>query len=175
MKIGDALFAAGGNFSRPTRYTAIITLPGVVGSPDDSAMLDLLCKSVKLPDTTMEPIDIKYKGHNVKIPGRVNQEQQVDCTFYLDEDHNSHQVLTDWLQLMDRYFYDDLDDGPYYQFYGTIELIQRDFDESSARLATYNFDLAYPISVSGFEYGANSNSEIHEFTVSFAFTRYVTT
>ncbi len=175
MKIGDALFAAGGNFSRPTRYTAIITLPGLVGSPDDSAMLDILCKSVKIPDISMEPIDIKYKSHTVKIPGRVNQEQQVDCTFYLDEDHHAHQVLTDWIQVMDKYYYDDSDDGVYYQFYGALQLISRDFDESPEKLAIYDFDLVYPTQVSGIEYGANSNSEIHEFTVSFAFARFLRT
>ncbi len=171
-KIGDALFAAGGNFARPTRYTAIISLPGIIGTSTDSAMLDILCKSVKLPDISMETVDIQYKGHTVKIPGRVNQEQQIDCTFYLDEDHLTHQVLTSWVEKMDNQFYDETKDGNHYEFYGALELISRDFDESPDILSSYNFELVYPTSVSGFEYGANSNSEVQEFSVSFAFLRY---
>ena len=104
-KISQTLFLVGGNLARPTRFSALIAPPTEVLGAANSKVFDVLCKSIKIPDMTMEPIEILYKGHTVKIPSRVKQEQTIELTMYLDEYHNLRQMFSNWISGIDNRFY----------------------------------------------------------------------
>lgn len=178
VKISETLSLAGGNMARPTRFSAMIAPPFEVVGGADARVFDVLCKNIKVPDITMEPIDIMYKGHSLKIPSRVNQEQTIELTMYLDEDHNLRQLFADWISAIDQRYYGittnaSADLYRSRNIFGNLMIKARDFDESSYEPMNYLIEGIYPIAVSGPEYGSANVGEISEFTVTLAFYRFL--
>ena len=178
IKISETLSLAGGNLARPTRFSALIAPPPEVLGAADSKTFDVLCKNVKIPDITMEPIDISYKGHIVKIPSRVKQEQTIELTMYLDEDHTLRQLFSDWISAIDDRFYaiSTTSSANLYRshnIFGNLIIKTRDFEESPDEPMNYLIEGIYPITVSGPEYGSAAVGEISEFTVTLAYYRFL--
>ena len=177
-KISQTLSLVGGNLARPTRFSALIAPPSEVIGAANSKVFDVLCKNIKVPDISMEPIDIVYKGHTVKIPARVNQEQTIELTMYLDENHNLRQMFSDWISGIDNRFYavsnvESVNMQRTRNIYGNLIIKTRDFNESSDEPMNYLIEGIYPIAVSGPEYGSASVGEISEFTVTLAYYRFL--
>jgi hypothetical protein len=156
----------------------MLSPPSELVKTGDYKVLDVLCKSVKVPDISNEPIELKYKGHTVKIPGRTNQEQVMEITFYLDENQNIRQLFHEWITALDNRFYAYTSAAATSMaksknYFGTILLKARDFDESKREPMNYLIDGVYPISVSGPEFNAGGTNEVIEITVTFAFYRFL--
>lgn len=174
-KISDALALAGGNLARPTRFSALIAPPTSLNVAGVK-VFDVLCKDVQVPDVRMDPIDMYFKGHTLKIPSRVNQTQTIDITLYLDESHQLRQLFNDWINGLDDRFYAQTSNNSVQMsqskdFYGNLILKTREFDELTTEPMNYLFEGVYPISVSGPSFGAASISEVSEITVTFAYYR----
>ncbi len=177
-KISETLQIAGGNLSRPTRFTAMIAPPAGVLGEVNSKVFDVLCKNIKVPDMTMEPIDIQYKGHTVKIPSRVNQDQTIELTMYLDENHYLRSMFHNWIAGIDPRFYGRSSSASANMvhsgdIFGNLMIKARDFNETTQEIQNYLIEGIYPISVSGPEYGSANLSEISEFTVTLAYYRFL--
>ncbi len=178
IKISETLLLAGGNLARPTRFTAMIAPPTEISVSSDSKMFDVLCKSIKVPDISMETMDMKFKGHTIKIPGRVQQEQTIELTMYLDENHRLRQVFNDWINGMDNrnpainsIGSSNLQNALYP--FGNLIIKARTFDETNAEPMNYFIEGVYPISVSGPEFGSAAVAEVSEFTVTLAYYRFL--
>lgn len=174
-KISDALALAGGNLARPTRFSALIA-PPVSLNVAGTKVFDVLCKDVQVPDVTMDPIDMQFKGHTLKIPSRVNQAQTIDVTVYLDEHHQLRQMFNNWINGMDDRFYaqtagTSIAMAQAKDYYGNLILKSRDFDETNSEPMNYLFEGVFPISVSGPTFGAASVNEVSEITITFAYFR----
>jgi len=174
-KISDTLALAGGNLARPTRFSALIA-PPVSLNVAGTKVFDVLCKDVQVPDVTMEPIDLMFKGHTLKIPSRVNQAQTIDITIYLDEHHQLRQMFNNWINGMDDRFYaqtagTSVAMSQSKDFYGNLILKARDFDETNSEPMNYLFEGIFPISVGGPVFGAASINEVQEVTITFAYFR----
>jgi hypothetical protein len=177
-KISETLSLAGGNLSRPTRFTAMIAPPSEVIGDATSKTFDVLCKTVGVPDTQMETIDINLKGHTVKIPGRVQQDQTIELTIYLDENHYLRTMFYNWMTGMDNRF-------PAHSgaasanlvhsrnWYGNLIIKARDFNETTNEVMNYLIEGVYPTAVSGVEYSSAGISEVHEFTVTLTYLRFL--
>ncbi len=177
-KISQTLSLVGGNLARPTRFSALIAPPSEVTGAANSKVFDVLCKSVKIPDISMEPIDIVYKGHTIKIPSRVTQEQTIELTMYLDEHHNLRQLFSNWISGLDNRFYaisniESVNIVKSKNIYGNLLIKTRDFNETSDEPMNYLIEGIYPIAVSGPEYGSASVGEVSEFTVTLAYYRFL--
>ena len=173
-KIQTALTAAGGEFARPTKYNVLINTPGNV-SGDYGQNVDILCKNVTIPEITLEPIDLTFKGHTVKYPGRVNQSQTVSCTFYLDENYKIREMFTNWISIMDPRYYGARNENSQdikEKAYGNMVVFASDYSERN-KVMTFTFEDLYPISVSELEYNTSDKDNIMEITVTFAFYRYL--
>lgn len=177
-KISQTLSLVGGNLARPTRFSALIAPPSEVIGAANSKVFDVLCKNIKIPDITMEPIDIVHKGHSIKIPSRVNQEQTIELTMYLDEHHNLRQMFSNWISGIDNRFYaisnaESANMQATQNIFGNLLIKARDFNESSFEPMNYLIEGVYPISVSGPDYSSTSIGEISEFTVTLAYYRFL--
>ena len=168
-KIQNALVSAGGEFARPTKYSVILNVPNGVSSIGPN--IDILCKGVTIPEIAMEPIELTYKGHTVKYPGRVNQSQTVTCTFYLDEQYASREMFTDWIAKMDNRYYGGQTSKDPTQFYGQMIVFAKDYNETRT-VKTYTFENIYPISVGELEYNTADKDNIMEVAITFAYYRY---
>jgi hypothetical protein len=151
--------------------------PGLV-TLGNYKVLDVLCKNVKVPEITNEPIELKYKGHTLKVPGRTNQELSIEITFYLDEFHNTRQLFHDWITAMDDRFYafssnQAAEMSKVKDYFGSMMLKARDFDETKQEPMNYLFEGVYPTSVSGPEFNSAGTGEINEITVTFSYFRFL--
>jgi len=173
MKIQNALNNYGGNFARPTKFTVMISPPMMLASGGERAV-DILCKSISIPETSLEPIEISYKGHKLKLPGRTNQSQIVTCTFYMDERYDIRRMFQDWLDIMDPSYYAK---GPVpstnSEKYGDMVVEARDFNESGRVVEQFSFENLFPITVGEMEYSADSKDTVMEITVTFAYYRMI--
>lgn len=177
MKISEAINAAAGNMARPTKFNAEISIPLELTATTNESSFDIMCKTVGVPETVMEPIDILFKGHNLKIPGRVNQQQEITIVFYLDEYHHLRKVFYDWINALDERFYGNKNStsaGLWSSgdFFGSITLKTRDFAESLNTPMDYYFENIYPTNVGGVEFSTGGINEVMEFTVTFTYTKF---
>jgi hypothetical protein len=182
MKISETINIAGGNLARPTKFNARVFPPAALTSNTKFKSFDVLCKTVGLPETINEPIEVLVKGHSVKLPGRTNQQQEITITFYLDEFHQLRRVFYNWIAAIDERFYAmkskqsdilwDFIQEDTLNKYGGIILKTRDFAETLFEPMNYELEYVYPTNVSGFEFNSGGTNEVMEFTVTFAYYRF---
>jgi len=175
MRISSTLFNSGGNFARPTKFTAIITLP----NRPAGEKLDVLCKSVQIPAVQNDAQEIKIKGHPIKIPKRTIQTQELQVVFYLDELYDLRSIFQNWIHSLDdrnpvarNAETAGLLGHPYAA--GTIEIIGRDFDESSNVPVSFLFERVFPTNIGDTSFDSSNKDTISELSVTFGFTRYTT-
>ncbi len=170
--IQDLINLNGGNLARPTKFTVLLEPPGSISS--DSKVFDVLCKTFNIPEVTQEAIELKVKGHSISIPGRVNQQHEIQMTFYLDEDHILRKVLYDWLASCDDRYYGLLSaesQATVEQPLGTLTAYGNSFCEDNS-VIKYYFENVFPVSVSGVEFNTTGVQEVSEFSATFAYYRY---
>ena len=174
MKIQNKLNIHGGEFARPTKYTVMVMRPQLLETGEEIS-LDVMCKAVNIPETTHTPVEMTFKGHPIKIPGRTNQAQTVSMTFYLDERYNTRNIFQEWIDFLDNRYYAGHTPAPDYNLdkYGTIRVLARDYRESGDIVEEFNFENVFPLSISDLEYSAADKDTIMEFTVTFAYYRMV--
>jgi len=177
LKISEAINIAGGNLARPTKFNAQIFPPSELVQNFENKTFDVLCKTASLPETTNTPIEMNFKGHIIKIPGRTNQQSQITLTFYLDENHSLRQIFYNWISIIDNRFYgkrSNLAASAYGKksLYGGIILKARDFAETMQEPMSYEIENVFPTSVAGVEFNSAGNNEVLEFSVTFDFYRF---
>jgi len=176
MKITETLNSYLGNAARPTKFNIIVNRPQMLADNFDRAV-DVLAKNVTVPPITMETIDMKIKGHNLRIPGRVNQTQEITVRFYVDEKYQIRQIFQDWIAAMDPRYYGAKNENNKswkgQDTYGQMLVIARDYEESNDKPMVYAFDGIYPISVGEMEYSADAKDTVMELEVTFAFYRFL--
>jgi len=181
--INSLVNGAAGDMARPTKFTTMVEFPEYIKKAVDNKVLDVLCKTVVIPTVQMGVLEVKYRGHSVPIKGKVNFDQSLSITFYMDEGHVLRRLFVDWLNSMDKFF-------PYKRSIrgeslsnqissdagidprmGSLTVNAHNWEES-VTMASYSFDGVYPTSVTGPEYATDGVSTAQEFTVSFAYTSY---
>jgi len=174
MKIQNKLNIYGGEFARPTRYTAMVMRPPLLETGEE-ILVDIMCKAVNIPETTHTPVEMTFKGHPIKIPGRTNQAQTVTMTFYLDERYNTRNIFQEWIDFLDNRYYAGNTPAPNFntEKYGQIIVLARDYNETGDIVEEFNFENVFPLSISDLEYSAADKDTIMEFTVTFAYYRMV--
>ena len=164
MMIQDTLTQYGGNFARPTKFNVKINPPKSTAGP----IIDVLCKSVSLPEITQEPIELTFKGHKITVPGRTNQSQTITMTFYLDERYNLRKIFEEWIGLTDEHYYAGNGQRDVSDKFGNMILETVDYSEQSVTGA-YVFDNIYPTSVGEVEFSAVDRDSIQEITITFSY------
>ena len=176
MKISENINQAGGNLARPVKFNIVITPPIDLGSSYEQKSFDVLCKTAGVPEVTMETIDVIFKGHTLKIPGRVNQMQEITITFYLDEFHKLRRLFYDWVNSIDDRFYGHKsgrsEAASLNSPFGSCILKTRDFAETLENPMDYYFTNIYPTNIGGVEFNSGGNNEVLEFSVTFAFQHF---
>jgi len=176
----SVLYKAAGNVARQTKFKTFLTLPTFLFNSMSADNYDILCKNITIPSLKNETIEIKYKGHNIQIPGRSDYEKTISLTFILDEKHSLKEDLDNWISGLDATFINPN---------SISEAFQNATDESNERFGSltvtadnwkdqgqfsYVFSDLFPISVSGPEFSGDSISTIIELTVEFSYSFYET-
>ena len=159
----------GGELSRPTKFNMYLTAPVSL----NATQYDILCKNVQIPNIKHDIIELKYKGHDIKITGRTNYDQTFSVTFYLDEYHKIRDAMDTWVRLIDNKEMSGKNENiAPSDRYGSIKISAKNFDEVYVPYQ-YEFLNVFPISVSGPEYNTEGVSSVNEVTVEFAYSVFL--
>ena len=176
--VNSTLEHYGGDLGRGTKYSLQIFPPRKLKNTLFAEKFDVLAKNVQIPDIKNEYIEMKYRGHQILIPGRTNAVKTIQVTLYLDDLHDVRTFLDEWIRLNDRYGIDlskklekAQKEYKINKYYGEMTLIAMDFEETFST-KNYKFFHVYPISVSGPEFDQSAPSSVQEITVEFAFSNY---
>jgi len=178
MRISSTLMQAGGNFARPTKYSMILTVPVPIRNIYGES-LDVLCKNIQAPGIINESYEIKIKGQTLKIPGRTQQTQEITIVFYVDEKYKIRKLFQDWILGLDNRNPVKRSNGNASiintrDFYGELELIGRDFAETTNKPVSFRFENVFPISIGELEFDSTNKDSLSEISVTFAYSRYNT-
>jgi len=178
-RVSSILSNALGHGARATKFEIIINPPSNLYN-DYSRAVDVLCKSVSVPSITNEPIEIRIKGHPVKIPGRTHQSQTLNVTFYVDEDLKIRQMFQDWIYSLDNRSpvgrnsnTESMSNSNTIDKFGNAIIIAKDFNESKD-VMVFLVEHLFPTNISDMSYGSADKDTILELTVEFAFERFLT-
>jgi len=174
-KISGIMDIAGGNLARPTMFSVSLSPPPSISNMFSQSYTDVLCKTIKIPDITVETIELKFKGHPLLIPGRTNQVQTIELNFYLDESHRLRDMLTTWIGGMDDRYYAVTDGASEAMsesrdWYGSIKIDALDFKENTV-VQSYIVEGVFPTSVEGPDYDSSGVGNVTELSVTFALYR----
>jgi hypothetical protein len=171
--VNSTLQQYGGDLSRPTKFSMLLEPPAIGDLTSlDSTQFDILCKTVNIPVVKNEPIEVKYKGHDIKVVGRTNFEQTFSVTLYVDDKHHIRTILDEWIRYIDNQIISGENQSlSRDQMFGQAKIIAQNFDENYTQ-KEYIFYNVFPISISGPEYNTEGVSSVQEFTVDFAFSYF---
>jgi hypothetical protein len=175
-KIQEVMTQYGGNFARPTKFNVMLDPPFEIKGVDRS--VDILAKEVQVPSMTLDTIDLSIKGHPLKYPARLNQNQEFSITFYVDEHYNIRNMFTDWISAMDNRYYGSRNSNTSQLVknrnkYGNLLIIARDFDETANKPLVWAFEGVYPTNIGEINFSSENKDTIQEMTVTFAYYRFV--
>jgi hypothetical protein len=176
ISISDTLSQYAGNFARPTKYNIVLSTPPSM--QQYNKVFDILGKSVQLPDITNSPIEFKIKGQNIKIPGRTQQNQEIQITFYVDEGLKIRNLFQDWIYALDERNPVPLNTNSYnlkqnQERFGNLMILSQDFKEEQVT-STYMFEGVFPTNIGSIEYSGADKDSVIELTVTFGYYRFIT-
>lgn len=166
-----------GDGARASKFKCYIQLPTPYTNLQGED-LDTIVKSTVFPTRTNETITISHKGRDIPIPGQEKYAQEIDITFYLQEDHANRQIFDYWAESLNYDRYSE-NSSPMVKALSknqsalrtSITLTQMDFHNKEDRIS-YRFYNVFPKRVTGADVSSESIDTVEEFVVSFAYSHY---
>lgn len=85
------------DFTALYRWQVIFTaFPAAVANPPASEDLDIRLESVELPKRTVTSVEIRIRGHKVKVPGLSEPLGVITFTFVETVDNKVHEFMRAW-------------------------------------------------------------------------------
>jgi hypothetical protein len=157
-----AMLSGGG--ARPTQFKVMLTFPEWVAGNDAAVKGEFLVKAASLPASTIQPIDVPFRGRPIKLAGeRVFQNWNV--TIINDNDFLIRNALERWSKgVLDHRTVTGLLEPLSYE----RDLIVQQLDRNDNEIKTYKMFNCWPQAISEIQldYGASTN--IEEFQVEFS-------
>ena len=177
--VNHTIHQYGRDLTRPTKFNITLNLPESLEIPDDknrfSNVLNVLAKNFSIPGIKNDPIEIKYKGQSILIPGRTNFEQTFTLTFYSDEPQIIRTAMDIWIREMDTELISknktNFKGKENFLRTGTMLIESLNFEENAAKKKFKFFNL-YPTNVQELQFNTDSPSTVSEITVTFAYSHF---
>ena len=164
-----AKLVAGG--ARPNLFKCIIPAPPVgagAGLEENSAFM---CKAAQLPGSVIGQIDVPYQGRQVRVAGDRTFENWT-VTVINQAAFNVRAAFEDWLNKINAHESGEGEPEPA-QYQADIRVAQ--LNRKNETLREYVLTGAFPINVAGIELAWESNDQVEEFTVEFAYQYWTAT
>jgi hypothetical protein len=156
-----------GGGARSNLFRADVTIPNVV--PGDSPKMEdmsFLIKATTFPASTIENIDVPYRGRMLKVAGDRTYENW-SITVINDVDMKIRTAMENWMNHINNNSFNTAGGGGRLDYYQPLYVSQ--LDRYQQTTATYKFTGAYPISISAIDLAYDTNNTIQDFTVEFAY------
>lgn len=131
--------------------------------------VESLAKAASLPGHTIGQAEVYSQGRKVPLAGDTTYDTW-DCTFYNDVDMTINKLVHKWMKSIDDFSGNTSEQAKLGDYKGTVEIVQ--LDRQGNEKATYTLENAWPTTVSEVSLGADSNDQVSEVTVTFAYSHY---
>lgn len=150
-----------GGGARPNLFRATVNFPAYAGG--DVELTSFLCKAAQLPASVMAPIEVPFRGRQLKIAGDRTFEPWT-VTIINDTDFNVRNAMETWMNGINAHQANTGLTNPVdYQ----ADLLVEQIDKDGSTLKTYNFRGCFPTNLSAIELSYETNDAIEEFTAEF--------
>lgn len=150
-----------GGGARPNLFRATVNFPAYAGG--DVELTSFLCKAAQLPASVMAPIEVPFRGRQLKIAGDRTFEPWT-VTIINDTDFNVRNAMETWMNGINAHQANTGLTNPVdYQ----ADLLVEQIDKDGSTLKTYNFRGCFPTNLSAIELSYETNDTIEEFTAEF--------
>lgn len=159
-----------GGGARPNQFRVDLNFPGFV-SLGGVATLEgqFLCKATSLPASTIENIQVQYRGRQVNFAGERTFEQW-QVTVYNDTNFFIRNAMEIWMNGVQENATTLGRTNPLdYQ----VDMQVHQLDRNGAQVKSYKFHDAYPISMSAIGLDYETTNQIETFDVTFQYNYWV--
>jgi hypothetical protein len=162
-----------GGGARPNQFRVVLTFPPFVGASSNPAgtAAQFLCKSASLPASTIEDVQMMYRGRAVHFAGERSY-QPWSVSIYNDTNFQIRNTLERWSNGILNYTQTNgiLRPSDY-----QVDLTVHQLDRNDMVIKTYRFYDAYPIEIGQIALDYESNNQVEVFDVQFQFNYFNTT
>lgn len=140
-------------------------------SATEIADASFLIKATSLPASTIGEIDLPYRGRMLKIAGDRTYDKW-SVTVINDNNMSIRTRMEEWINYINNNVANVTSALSPLDYYRTLSVVQLDRKENKGK--RYDFEGAYPTSISAIELGYDKVNEIEDFTVEFAYQYFTT-
>lgn len=174
ISTNDLLDSILGDAARPSKFRAEINFPSAISQEYGAEKLDILLKSTAIPGRKTDSIIFMYLGKPIPIKGQTKYDQNIDMSFYLEENHGAKFGFEKWIDSLDNFGYSESSDSVSTsngQYRGEVKIYQYDFNTATDMIC-YTLYNVFPDSISTVELNSESTGAVSDVTVSFSFSHY---
>ena len=174
ISTNDLLDRVLGDAARPSKFRVEIFFPSNISQTYGAEKLDILLKSTAIPGRKTDAVTFMYMGKPIPIKGQTKYDQNIDFSFYLEENHGAKFAFETWIDALDAFGYSEnmesieTANGNYR---GEVKIFQYDFN-TTTDMVCYTLYNAFPDSLSTVELNSESTGAISDVSVSFSFSHY---
>ena len=160
--------------ARPSLFKVIFDYPS--GIPDPPTKASFLVKATTIPASTIGSYDVYYHGKTIKVAGDRTFDTW-DTTIFNDEDFGIRKTLENWmscisdhtLNIRDKTIFgaENSAEGTSAKYKSKLKV--RQYSKAGEILHTYNFEGAWPSSLSAITLDWSTASEIEEFVCTWTY------
>jgi len=159
LNIDDFKSKLVGGGARSNLFRATVTYPGFAAG--DIELTSFMCKSAQLPASTIETIEVPFRGRQFKIAGDRTFEAW-SITIINDTDFAVRNAFERWMNGVNGHQENTgLTNPTDYK----ADMIIEQLDKTGVAVKRYDFKGAFPSSVSAIDVSYDTENEIEEFEV----------
>lgn len=159
LNIDDFKSKLVGGGARSNLFRATVTYPGFAAG--DIELTSFMCKSAQLPASTIETIEVPFRGRQLKIAGDRTFEPW-SITIINDTDFAVRNAFERWMNGVNGHQENTGRTNPTdYK----ADMIIEQLDKTGVAVKRYNFKGAFPSSVGAIDVSYDTENEIEEFEV----------
>lgn len=167
--ISEFKAALKGGGARSNRFEVLINFPAFAGGSEEIRKTPFLALSTQIPGSTLGVIEQPFRGRVLKMAGdRIFDEW--NCSFVNDTDFALRDAFERWHNAMNAYNSNTGMSVPD-DYMATVTLYQ--LNNQDQRVKEYTILLAWPTVVAPIELSQDSNDQIENFEVTFAYSDIV--
>lgn len=134
-----------------------------------SRAIPYFCYAASFPGITSEPLEFKYKGKAIPIPGISTPNQTWSATFYNDEKHGIRKFFKNWIESISPHNYNDTQAKIYTQTGLTI--FQYDYELKNKTTGCQLIGV-FPTNLGDLEVSYENLSQVESFQVEFRYAYF---
>lgn len=163
LRIDDFKAKLVGGGARSNLFDVVLSFPPFAGGDVETA--NFMCRATTLPASTMETVEVPFRGRIVKVAGDRSFDNW-SVTIYNQTDMAIRNAFERWMNAINAHQANNgLTSPADYQ----TDMTVRQLDKDESVLKTYTFRGAFPVNVSAIDLSFDQTAEIEQFDVEFAY------